>query len=239
MLTNTGAILDSGGSLSGTNAADKKEQEFTTAAQAAIAMAHSLEIKSDADLHTAAGLMKGFKDAKKSVQDFFKPLKDDAHKAHRTICDREKALLSPYADADRAIKTKVTAYNAEQKRLADIEASRIKRLQGEETEKLIEQAVKAESGGDSVSSEMLLRQAEITESIKAPAATQPQKVDGISYRDTYNITIEDLSKVPCEFGGVVIRPIDESAVRKLAQISRGNVSIPGIKITTKKVAYSR
>ncbi|MDL2293187.1 hypothetical protein LJC60_00990 [Ruminococcaceae bacterium OttesenSCG-928-D13] len=215
-----------------------KGQEFTSAGKAAIDEAHALEITGESDLRVAAGLMDGFKKAKKSVADFFKPMKDSAHRAHKEICAREKILLTPFDDADRAVKNKVTTYTAEQRRLAEIEAARIRAAQEAEAKRLVEQACEAEEGGDAASAEMLLKQAEITETIKVPVTTAP-KVDGISYRTTYSVEITDLSAVPCEIGGVVIRPVDESAVRRMAQMAKGQLNIPGIKIITTKEAYSR
>lgn len=215
-----------------------REQEFTTAAQAAIATAHSLEIAGEDDLRIAAQLMSGFKTAKQSIADFFKPMKDAAHKAHKEVCDREKTMLTPYDAADRTIKTKVTAYNAEQRRLAEIEAARLRAAQEEEARRLMDEAIKEDADGYRAVAEALLKQAELTETIQAPMM-QSEKIEGISYRTTYSVTIEDLSKVPCEINGVIIRLVDESAVKKLAQLSKGAISIPGIKITVLKEAYSR
>ena len=214
-----------------------KEQEFTSAAQAALNTAHGLEITGESDLHIAAQLMEGFKKAKRSIEDFFKPMKDNAHQAHRAICDRENTLLAPYADADKSIKAKVTAYNAVQRRIAEEAAAELRRKQAEEAQHLMDEAVKAESSGNDAEAETLLKQAAITERVQAPI--QQEKVQGISYRTSYSVVVEDLSKVPCEAGGVVIRPVDESAIKKLAQLSKGALSIPGIKIIVTQEAYSR
>lgn len=214
-----------------------KEQEFTSAASAAIATAHNLTITSEEDLRVAANLMDGFKKAKKSVEDFFKPMKDKAHQAHKEICARETDLLTPYKEADTAVKGKVTAYNAEQRRLADIEAARIRAAQGKESRRLMDEAEKAETNGNVAEAESLLKQAVITETIKTPV--RQAKVAGISYRVAYNIEITDEAAVPCTVSGVTIRPIDESAIKKLAQLAKGAITIPGIKITTTQEAVSR
>jgi len=216
----------------------QQEQELTTAAQAAIVTAYNLVISDETGMAVAAQVMSGFKTAKQSIGDFFKPMKDSAFKAHKEICAREKTLLAPYEEADKAIKIKVNAYAAEQRRLAEIEASRIRAEQEAEAKRLMEEAVKAESVGNEVAAQSFLKQASITETVKTPVM-QVSKTDGISYRTTYNIFVEDLSKIPCEINGVTIRPVDESAVKKLAQISKGTISIPGIKIVTNKEAYSR
>lgn len=237
MMTNTNVALAFGTPQDAIKSREDKEQEFTAAAQAAINTAHSLEIRGENDLHIAAQLMNGFKTAKQSIADFFKPMKDAAHKAHKEVCDREKTMLTPYDTADRTIKTKVTAYNAEQRRLAELEAARLRAAQEEESRRLMDEAVKAESGGNGAVAESLLKQAAITETIQTPI--QQTKVHGISYRQSYSVVVEDLAKVPCEINGVVIRPVDEPAVKKLAQLSKGAISIPGIKIVASQEAYSR
>lgn len=215
-----------------------KEQEFTTKAQVAITTAHGLEIKSEDDLHIASQLMNGFKTARQSIEAFFKPMKDSAFKAHRAVCDREKSMLTPYDTADKAIKAKVTAYTAEQRRLAAIETARLQAAKEAEAQRLMDEAVKAESSGDSAAAESLLKQAEITDTISAPVV-QVEKVSGISYRTSYDIAIEDLEQVPCNVSGIVIRPVDISAIKKLAQMSKGEIKIPGVKIVVTKEAYSR
>ena len=215
-----------------------KEQEFTTAAQAAITTAHNLTISSDDDMRIAAQLMNGFKTAKSSIVTFFGPLKSAAHKAHKEITSREKSLILPFDEADRSIKKKVNEYAAEQRRLAEIEAARIRAEQEAESKRLMDEAVSAELNGDEVSAQSLLKQATITETVNTPVM-QTAKTDGISYRTTYSVSVEDLNEVPCEINGVIIRPVDESAIKKLAQLSKGAISIPGVKITTNKEAYSR
>jgi len=239
MLTNAQVMLATGGLQNAIESREKetKEQEFTYAARAAISAAHCLEIQDENDVYIAAQFMDSFKKAKKSVEDFFKPMKDSAFQAHRAICDREKILLSPYADADKTIKAKVTAYNAEQRRLSEIEALKLRARQEEEAHRLMDEAIKADSGGDIAAAESLFKQAAITETIQTPI--QQAKVQGISYRTNYGVVIEDLTKVPCEINGAVIRPVDESAVKKLAQLSKGTISIPGIKIVVTQEAYSR
>lgn len=215
-----------------------KEQEFTGVAQRAISTANSLEIQGEDDLRIASDLMNGFKKAKQSVVDFFKPIKDDAFKVHRGICDREKVLLTPYDEADKAVKGKVTAYNAEQRRLAEIAQAQMKQAQEQAAAQALAAAVKAECDGDKIKAETLLKQAEITETMTMPTPTQ-SKVDGISYRTTYEVVITDESLVPCEVGGVCIRPVDMASVKKLAQMAKGKLTIPGVEIKTVQTAYSR
>jgi hypothetical protein len=53
------------------------------------------------------------------------------------------------------------------------------------------------------------------------------------------VVVEDAGKVPCEINGIIIRPVDEAAIKRLAQMSKGAVVIPGVKIMSTQEAYSR
>ena len=53
---------------------------------------------------------------RKTVADYFAPIKSMAFKLHRTICDRENAILKPLDARDRAIREAASAWKAEQDR---------------------------------------------------------------------------------------------------------------------------
>lgn len=65
--------------------------------------------------------------------------------------------------------------------------------------------------------------------------TPTPKVSGVSTSTDWEIESIDASKVPTEVAGVIIRPVDEAAVKRLIRMSKGAVQIPGVvyKKTTK------
>jgi hypothetical protein len=65
------------------------------------------------------------------------------------------------------------------------------------------------------------------------------KAKGLSSIDNYIITVIDESLVPNSLNGVVLRKVDENAVKQLVKLAKGNIEIPGIKIEKTKVITIR
>jgi hypothetical protein len=218
---------------------EEKTRELNSVSQRAISAAESLMIIGQADMEQASYLLKGFKSAKEAVVNFFKPLKDKAYQTHKEICDREKEMLMPYANADQLVRQKVNAYTAEQERIRREKEAELRRKQEEEARRLAEEAEKLEAEGRRAEAEITLDRAAMTEtyaqSISVP--TSQEKIQGISYRTDYEVSVDDEAAVPVSFGGVTIRPVDLAAVKRLAVATKGNIKIPGIRvIENKKVA---
>jgi hypothetical protein len=68
--------------------------------------------------------------------------------------------------------------------------------------------------------------------------TDAPKVDGVSAVTDYEITVEDISKVPTMFNGIQILEPDIAAIKKLAKLMKGNIVIPGIRISETKTIRS-
>ena len=60
------------------------------------------------------------------------------------------------------------------------------------------------------------------------------KIDGISYTDSYTIDKIDLKLLPKELNGVILIKPDESAIKKLIKLTKGKIEIPGVKFTHSK-----
>lgn len=65
------------------------------------------------------------------------------------------------------------------------------------------------------------------------------KVEGVSYRTTYEFEVTDAKKVPIEVGGVVVRPVKESTIGQLVRASKGQIKIPGVTCRTLKKSSIR
>ena len=44
---------------------------------------------------------------------FFKPMKDSAYQAHKAVCDREKAMLTPLKNAEKVVKKAMGDFSGE------------------------------------------------------------------------------------------------------------------------------
>ena len=194
-------------------------------------------VKTDEDYAAAAEFGKMLKQKAKQVTDFFKPMKDQAHQAHKAICDREKAMLTPLRNAEKIIKKSMGDYSMEQERKIR-EAEKAARKAAEaERERKLEEAAALEKAGDQEKAAEAMTEAEIMDdaaTLVAVAAPAKPKVSGVSTTKDWEIENIDSSSVPVEIAGVEIRPVDKAAVMRLIRATKGKIQIPGI--TYKEVA---
>lgn len=194
--------------------------------------AQCLTIATASDYDAAAEFTKQVKSLSKRIKEYWEPLKKSARASWQSLIDREKELLTPLAEAEAEVKSKMVTYQRkiqEEERAARLMAEKMKR---EETERLLEQAADEAEKGNEIESEILLAQAEIMETVKPAVRIQRPTATGISTRTMYKARITNEKLVPVEVAGVTIRPVDLAAINKLAQASKGNLQIPGIEIYT-------
>ena len=194
-------------------------------------MAASIVITSDTDYQKAAEFGRMLKQRNTQVTEFFAPMKKAAHEAHKNICDREKAMLDPLRKAEATIKNIMGNWVMEQERIRRAEEERLRKQAEEEAARKFEEAIRLEEQGKSQEAEAVASTAAVIDSVAkniAVVADKP-KADGVSTTKDWEITDIDSSVVPCCFGGINIRPVDEAAVKRLIKASNGTVEIPGIK----------
>lgn len=208
------------------------ETEQKSSALKILEQAKLLSINNATDYDGAAAFTKQVKSLSKRIEDYWAPLKKSAHTSWKSLVAREKELLTPLEQAESEVKKKMATYQRkvqEEERAARLLAEKLKR---EEAERLLAEAEKAADEGREMESEILLSQAEIIENSKPAVQIQRPTATGISTRTIYRARITDEAKVPVEVAGVTIRPVDLSAINKLAQASKGKLQIPGIEIYT-------
>ena len=191
--------------------------------------AKGYSISNDAQYAEAAEIGKEIKRRAKMVTDLFKPIKEAANKAHKAACEREKELLAPLNEAEKALKASMGAYVAEQERKRR-EAEEAARREAESAaQRMLEQAIQLDSEGDSKAAAEALENADVMAS--TPIAAAPAvAVKGVTSKKTWDVIIENPALVPVEVAGVVIRPVDEMAIKKLAIASKGALKIPGVRV---------
>ena len=210
------------------------ESEQKSSALKILEQAKLLSINNALDYDGAAAFTKQVKTLSKRIKDYWEPLKKSARASWQSLVDREKELLTPLDQAETEVKKKMAAYQRkvqEEERAARLLAEKLKR---EEAERLLAQATEAADQGNEMESEILLAQAEIVEGTKPAVQIQKPTATGVSTRTLYRARITNEKQVPVEVAGVVIRPVDLSAINKLAQASKGKVQIPGIEIYTEQ-----
>ena len=78
--------------------------------------------------------------------------------------------------------------------------------------------------------QMAQAEAEQAQSIAEAVQVVPEdtKADGISVRRKWKARVVKEYQVPIAVAGITIRPIDQSALNKLAAISKGQLECPGV-----------
>lgn len=206
------------------------EAELTKTVTDVELRAESVAINSKEDYQSAAELGRLIKQRSAEVQAFFAPLKQAAHEAHKRVCDREKQMLTPLVNAEKTIKKTMGAWAMEQERIRREEEERLRKAAQDESERLLNEAIKASESGDTASAEMAMANAEIMESAGKSISLSESKPQaaGVSVATDWEIVSVDSNKVPLSLNGIDLRPVDTKAVIRLIRASKGKIEIPGI-----------
>lgn len=198
--------------------------------------AESLVILNDDDYTDAGEFGKLLKQKAAEVTSFFKPMKDNAYQTHKAICDREKAMLTPLKNAEKAVKKAMGDYFEEQDRKRQEAEKSARRAAEAERERKLQEAAELESAGDKDGAESAMSEALVMDDAAryTVAAPAKPKVSGVSASKDWEITGIDPKTVPMSMAGVELRPVDTAAVMRLIRASKGTIEIPGV--TYKQVA---
>ena len=192
--------------------------------------AESMVIQNDEDYAAAGEFGKLLKQKAAQVTSFFKPMKDSAYQAHKAVCDREKAMLTPLKNAEKIVKKTMGDYLMEQERIRREAEEAARRAAEEERERKLKEAMALEAAGDKEGAEAAVEEAVVMDEAtgySVPASVKP-KVSGVSTSKDWEITSIDTAKVPVNFSGMELRPVDQAAVIRLIRASKGSIAIPGI-----------
>lgn len=211
---------------------DVTEQEKTLSKQVTEIefQASAITIKSEEDYQNAAGFGRMLKQRTSDVKEFWKPMKDAAHKAHAEICSKEKAMLQPLTNAEKILKNTMGAYVAEQDRKRREAEEAARRAAQEEVDRKMQEAIDLDAAGDAAGAEMAMMEAEVMDDMSesvAVAGVKP-KADGASASKDWEIVDIDTNLVPTSVAGVEIRPVDRAAVMRLIRASKGSIKIEGV-----------
>jgi hypothetical protein len=197
----------------------------------------------DADSQIEASeALKAIAAMRREISDTFKPMKDAAFKAHRTVCQQEKMLDDPLAQAEATLKGRIGHFVGEQQRLAR-EAEEVARAEERRRadaeaaqfaqEQALEQAIDLEARGNTVAAEAVLANpAPVAPRYIAPAPVAPAvaQVKGVSTRTDWDFRITDISQIPRDY----LLP-NETAIRNLGKNTQGRAKVPGVEFFPKTV----
>ena len=213
----------------------RKSTELTEQAQL-------IEVVDQKTQEMASEVLLAIAGMRKEIADTFKPMKDAAYKAHKTICDQERALDNPLLDAERTLKNRIGGFVQEQQRLAraaEEEQRRAERERAEEEarrvaeEQALDQAIDLEARGNTEAAEAVLQNpAPVAPRYVAPAPIAPAvaQVKGVTTRMEWDFKIVDIAKIPREY-----LMVNEIAIRNLGKNTKGRINIPGVEFFEKPV----
>lgn len=208
----------------------EQEQVLSRAVSEIEFQAGAIIIDNEQDYQNAASFGRMLKQKSSDVKEFWKPMKDAAHRAHTEICNREKAMLQPLVNAEKILKETMGAYVAEQERKRREAEEAARKAAREEADRKLQEAIELEDKGDKVTAAAVIEEAEIMDEAAATVAVAAEKpkASGVATKKDWKITSVDSSKVPTSVAGVEIRPVDMAAVMRLIRMSKGKINIEGI-----------
>lgn len=223
--------------------AEVGEREIGGEVNSLSAQVESLVIDSMEKNIEASALLRTVKTMQSRIKAFWKPLIQKAKEPYDDLCARQKAMLDPVAYSEKVLKMKLDVYDKEQKEIARQKALEEAQRKQAEIDKKMAEAAELEANGNLDDADYALAEAELLSDLSPePVVESTPKVDGLSYTTRLvldSIEIVDPSAVPVVFDGVEIRPVDKSAILRLAKAHKGNIEIPGVKITPKTVISAR
>lgn len=218
--------------------------EYVAEGNSLMESAKKIVVTTDEEYQSAAELGSEIKRRVGAVTDFFKPLKESAHKAHKAVCDREKTVLKPFMDAEKALKSAMADYLEEVERQRREREEYIRNLAQQQVNESINKAAELEAEGRTEEAEKVLNNAITAEEFqKSSIAVMPSetpKAKNASTTTGYEIVSIDEVCVPVQIAGVTIRPVDEKAIMRLIKATKGSVRIPGVEYkSVQKISIRR
>lgn len=217
---------------------DLTEMEVRQTASQALEIAQSRIVQTNEDYQEAGNARRYIKEALSKISDYWTPKKEQAYKLHKSLVAAEKEMKQPLEKADKTITSRMEEYRLEIARRqreaeeAKRKAEEIRRRAEEEARRLAEEAAQKEELDDDdvellqIAQEELEQSESLVDSVDyVPVET---KAEGISVRKKWKARVVKEYKVPIAVAGITIRPIDQSALNKLAVLSKGDCDCPGV-----------
>jgi hypothetical protein len=196
-----------------------------------LAKARALTIRNNDDYRAADAISVGLLALEKSIKADFKPSKDAAFAAHKTIVAQEAAHLNKVSEARAIIRPKLMAFENEQRRIAAEEAKRREAIARKEAEdRAIAEAAEAEKQGDTATAEAIM-EAPVVVAPVVVASELPKRQTRIPEAWTYEIVNEAI--IPREW----MEP-SHTKLSGMARSTKGSVTVSGVRFFDKNAVQS-
>jgi hypothetical protein len=209
---------------------DDSGAQFDPESKALIAQAQALQVKTEADFARAGELMVASLELQKQIREFFRPLKERAHAAHKAICDAEAEQLAEPMAVNGILNPRIVAFHnakeAERRAEEERRAAEARRL---EEESRLEEAAALEAAGENGLAHQVLEAPSFVPPPAVPRSTP--KVAGMAIRGTWRAECTDLmalvGAVAEGKASLSLLAVNESALNARAKSDKEHFSIPG------------
>lgn len=213
----------------------------------------NLQIATQEDYDKAAAKIITVRRFKVRIMDYFRPMKEAAHKAHKAVLEKEKAAIEPLINAENILKEAMQAYirniNEERKRKQRELEQRAALDAAQQKEKLLQKAERLEATGKTLQADILRTEAE---TITPEPALMPQTNTTVTTENGKLITkkdvkvtvIEKMSLVQAVAAGhvpVAVLDINQQALKSWAKLAafEDNTTIYGVHISYEDIVVVR
>lgn len=184
-------------------------------------------------------------DVLKEVKSRIKELDDERKKITKPLDDAKKAVMNLFKPpiellekAEAKIKGLMLTYSEEQEKKAREEQRKLQEQAEKEAEKqkkaLEAKIARAEASGKADKVEQLKEQAENIVVPDVPVISPTiETPSGVSYRTKWSAEVIDFKALPDEY-----KIANQQALDKVAQATKGAISIPGVKMKSEKIVAS-
>ena len=186
----------------------------------------ALQVTDNETYAQAGTLLIGYKELGKTIKNYFKPLKENAHKAWEVICDREKEELNKLQPGIQHLNKQMVTYNIEQEQIRKAEEDRLRdEAEKAERERRLGLVLKAVEAGEEEEAKAILEEPGF---IPPPIVekTVPKQA-GLAMVTIYKWRLVDINKVPKPY--LQLR-VNEAAVNQTVKALKAQTNIPGIEV---------
>jgi len=186
----------------------------------------ALQVTDNETYAQAGTLLIGYKELGKTIKNYFKPLKENTHKAWEVICDREKEELNKLQPGIQHLNKQMVTYNIEQEQIRKAEEDRLRdEAEKAERERRLGLVLKAVEAGEEEEAKAILEEPGF---IPPPIVekTVPKQA-GLAMVTIYKWRLVDINKVPKPY--LQLR-VNEAAVNQTVKALKAQTNIPGIEV---------
>lgn len=213
------------------------EQEIEKGVVTVEADALAVKVVDEQTYLQAGEILTGIKGVEKKIKEYFKPLKEQAHKAWKGICDRENQELDKLKPAAAHLNRQMVAYHEEEERKRKEEERRLKEeARKREEEERLAAAIEAEKEGDKEIADAILDEpVHIPAPVMAPVAP---KVAGLAVKTTWKAHVTSFSlllKAVAEGKApAMCLEVNQSFLDAQARAGKGTITFPGVEMREEK-----